>query len=62
MASVSLVEGQTLKEADLIAFLKDDLAKFAVPRFVRIVREFPKTEHSESSKRTGEDRRCGRNV
>jgi crotonobetaine/carnitine-CoA ligase len=44
MASVSLVEGQTLKEADLIAFLKDDLAKFAVPRFVRIVREFPKTE------------------
>jgi crotonobetaine/carnitine-CoA ligase len=44
MTSVSLVEGHTLKEADLVESLKEDLAKFAVPRFVRIVKEFPKTE------------------
>ena len=44
MACVSLVEGHTLKEADLIESLKEDLAKFAVPRFVKIVKEFPKTE------------------
>jgi crotonobetaine/carnitine-CoA ligase len=44
MATVSLVEGHTLKESDLIEFLKEDLPKFAVPRFVRIVKEFPKTE------------------
>ncbi len=44
MACVSLVEGHTLKEPDLIAFLKEDLAKFAVPRYIKIVKEFPKTE------------------
>lgn len=44
MACVSLVEGHTLKEADLVETLKEDLAKFAVPRFVKIVKEFPKTE------------------
>jgi crotonobetaine/carnitine-CoA ligase len=44
MACVSLVDGHTLKEADLVESLKEDLAKFAVPRFVKIVKEFPKTE------------------
>jgi crotonobetaine/carnitine-CoA ligase len=44
MACVSLVDGHTLKEMDLIETLKEDLAKFAVPRFVKIVKEFPKTE------------------
>ncbi len=44
MAAISLVEGHTLKEADLIGFLKEDLPKFAIPRYIRIVTEFPKTE------------------
>ncbi len=44
MASVLLVEGQKLKEADLVEALKEDLPRFAVPRFVKIVTEFPKTE------------------
>ncbi len=44
MASVSLVEGHSLSEAELIKTLKEDLPKFAVPRYVRIVKEFPKTE------------------
>ena len=44
MTSISLVEGHTLKEADLIEFLKENLAKFAIPRFLKIVKEFPKTE------------------
>ncbi|HOO73198.1 MAG TPA: AMP-binding protein [Spirochaetota bacterium] len=44
MASVSLVEGRSLAEEDLLEFIKEDLPKFAVPRYIRIVREFPKTE------------------
>jgi crotonobetaine/carnitine-CoA ligase len=44
MACVSLVDGHTLKESDLIESLKEDLAKFAIPRYVKIVKEFPKTE------------------
>lgn len=44
MACVCLVDGHTLKEVDLIESLKEDLAKFAVPRFVKIVPEFLKTE------------------
>jgi crotonobetaine/carnitine-CoA ligase len=44
MACVSLVDGHTLKEVDLIECLEEDLAKFAIPRFVKIVKEFPKTE------------------
>jgi crotonobetaine/carnitine-CoA ligase len=44
MACISLVDGHRLKESDLVAFLKNDLPKFAVPRFVKIVAEFPKTE------------------
>jgi crotonobetaine/carnitine-CoA ligase len=44
MASITLVEGRTLKEADLIEYLKENLPKFAVPRYVKIVPELPKTE------------------
>jgi len=44
MACVSVVEGASLKEADLIDFLKNDLPRFAVPRYVKITDEFPKTE------------------
>ncbi len=44
MASVSLVDGHALTEPDLINALKEDLPKFAVPRYVRIVTEFPRTE------------------
>lgn len=43
MASVKLVEGMTLDPKDLIVFLKDRLAKYAVPRYIRIVKEFPMT-------------------
>ncbi|MCX5849894.1 MAG: AMP-binding protein [Deltaproteobacteria bacterium] len=44
MASLTLVEGMTLKETDLIEYLKENLPKFAVPRYVKIVPELPKTE------------------
>jgi crotonobetaine/carnitine-CoA ligase len=44
MTCVSIVDGHSLKEADLVEFLKENLAKFAVPRFIKIVKEFPKTE------------------
>ena len=44
MAAVSLVGGRALKEEDLITALQEDLPKFAVPRYVKFVKEFPKTE------------------
>lgn len=43
MASIKLVEGQTLEPQALLAFLADRLERFAVPRYVRIVTEFPMT-------------------
>ena len=44
MASITLVEGMTLKETDLIEYLQENLPKFAVPRYVKIVPELPMTE------------------
>lgn len=44
MASVRVVEGMHLEPADLWMFLQDKLAKFAVPRYIRIVDDFPRTE------------------
>jgi len=44
MASIAFVEGQSIKEKDLTDFIRDDLPKFAVPRYIRVVKEFPKTE------------------
>ena len=43
MASVMLVEGKTIKPEELIAFLEDKLARFALPRYIRFVKEFPMT-------------------
>ena len=43
MASIKLVEGMTLDPKELMAFLKDRLAKYAVPRYIRFVTEFPMT-------------------
>jgi len=44
MATITLVEGKKLKESDLIEYLKENLPKFAVPRYIKIVQELPKTE------------------
>ncbi|MFZ5645903.1 MAG: AMP-binding protein [Bacillota bacterium] len=44
MAVISLVEGSNLNPPDLLEFLQDKLAKFAIPRYVRIVDDFSKTE------------------
>jgi crotonobetaine/carnitine-CoA ligase len=44
MASVVPVEGKSLDPAGLREFLKDKLAKFAIPRYYRIMDELPKTE------------------
>jgi carnitine-CoA ligase len=43
MAAVKLIEGMQLPAPELIAFLKDKLARFAIPRYVRFVDEFPMT-------------------
>jgi crotonobetaine/carnitine-CoA ligase len=44
MASVRLVEGKSLTPEEIWDFLQDKLADFAIPRYIRIVDDFPRTE------------------
>lgn len=44
MASIKLVDGQRMKPEEIRGFLTDKLAGFAIPRYVRIVSDFPRTE------------------
>lgn len=44
MTSVKLVDGQILNGKELSDFLQDKLAKFAIPRYIRMVDDFPRTE------------------
>ncbi|HPR03878.1 MAG TPA: AMP-binding protein [Deltaproteobacteria bacterium] len=44
MASVKFVDGQNLTGKEVFDFLQDKLAKFAIPRYIRIVDDFPRTE------------------
>ena len=44
MASVKLVDGQSLKPGMIREFLRDKLAVFAIPRYIRFVDDFPRTE------------------
>jgi crotonobetaine/carnitine-CoA ligase len=43
MAAITLVPGKKLIPEELNTFLSDKLAKYAIPRFIRVVDEFPKT-------------------
>ncbi len=43
MAAIRLVEGKSLEPVELKTFLSDKLAKFAIPRYIRFVDSFPKT-------------------
>lgn len=52
MTSVVLVQGKTLDPKELIGFLEDKLAYFAIPRYVNIVNELPKTETHRVVKKT----------
>ena len=51
MAAVKLVAGHNLAGSDLRDFLTQRLAKYAVPRYVRFVEEFPKTTSHRIIKR-----------
>lgn len=44
MASVRVVEGMRFDPMELWSFLQDKLARFAIPRYIRIVEDFPRTE------------------
>ena len=55
MAAVRLVEGEALNAGELRNFLADKLAKYAVPRYVRFVDDFPKTTSHRIIKKTLED-------
>lgn len=43
LVAVSLVDGHTLDEAELIAFLQPRMAHFMVPRYLRVLDDLPKT-------------------
>ena len=43
MASIKLVQGQSVGPQELVAFMHDKLERFAVPRYIRFVDEFPMT-------------------
>jgi carnitine-CoA ligase len=51
MAAVKLVEGKSLTAAELRSFLADRLAKYAIPRYIRFVSDFPKTTSHRIIKR-----------
>jgi len=38
-----LVQGQSVKPQELVAFMQGKLERFAVPRYIRFVNEFPMT-------------------
>jgi crotonobetaine/carnitine-CoA ligase len=44
MASVKLVDGMKLTGKEVHDFLQDKLAKFAIPRYIRVIDDFPRTE------------------
>ena len=44
MASVTIVNGEQLSPTELWEFLQDKLARYAVPRYIKIVDDFPRTE------------------
>jgi crotonobetaine/carnitine-CoA ligase len=44
MAAVTIVNGEHLSPEELWGFLQDKLAKYAVPRYIRIVDDFSRTE------------------
>lgn len=52
MASIVLVKDMKLEPKELIEFLQDKLAYFAIPRYIRIVDELPKTETHRVIKKT----------
>jgi crotonobetaine/carnitine-CoA ligase len=47
MACVQMSEGHTLDPADLLDYCQTKLARFMVPRYVEVVREFPRTPGTE---------------
>jgi carnitine-CoA ligase len=43
MSAIKLVDGATLTAPQLREFLADKLARYAIPRYIRFVQDFPKT-------------------
>jgi crotonobetaine/carnitine-CoA ligase len=50
LAVVAPAEGASIEPAELIEFLRDRLAHFMVPRYIRVVDELPKTPTSKVEK------------
>jgi crotonobetaine/carnitine-CoA ligase len=50
MAAVILREGAALAPAELAAFCESRLPRFAIPRFIELVGELPRTENGKVQK------------
>jgi len=55
MAAVKRVDGRSLTATELRGFLTDKLARYAVPRYIRFVDDFPKTTSHRIIKKPLED-------
>jgi crotonobetaine/carnitine-CoA ligase len=55
MAAIKCVNGLSLKPEELRRFLSDKLAKYAIPRYIRFVENFPKTTSHRIIKRKLEE-------
>lgn len=50
LVAVSLVEGATLEPAQLIDFLRPNVAHFMIPRYIRVLADLPKTPTAKVQK------------
>jgi crotonobetaine/carnitine-CoA ligase len=50
LVAVSLADGQTLDPAELVEFLRERVAHFMIPRYVRVMSDLPKTPTSKVQK------------
>ncbi len=50
LVAISLAEGQTLDPAELVEFLRERVAHFMIPRYVRVMSDLPKTPTSKIQK------------
>jgi crotonobetaine/carnitine-CoA ligase len=55
MASIKLVNGNTIPHREIRDYLSDKLARYAIPRYIRFVDEFPKTNTHRIIKKSLED-------
>jgi crotonobetaine/carnitine-CoA ligase len=62
MAFIELRDGSEMVPLDIIDYLESEIAKFAVPRYLEFVSEFPQTENGKVQKFALKERGVGNNT